>query len=128
MTIGVNQIRACGLVHGPEPVAIFARAYEGLRRRRELRAWCRVSPSSVQTSAIAFLPSPDNHFAAGPDCRVTDSSNGRIPVTSGYPTVGGWIVSAATVQIWIGTSAASGPYKHFTARPNCGVTGARRGR
>ena len=42
---------------------------------------------------------PDDHFAAGPHCRVKLSSVGRVGGAGGCPTIGAGIVSAAGVQI-----------------------------
>ena len=38
---------------------------------------------------------PDDHFAAGPDCRVPISGSRRVRATSGYPTIRARIVSEA---------------------------------
>ena len=42
---------------------------------------------------------PDNHFAASPDCRVLPSSQRPHGGAGGCPTVGAGIVSAAGVQV-----------------------------
>ena len=41
---------------------------------------------------------PDDHFAAGPDCRVTGSASGRVGGAGGGPTVSDGIVLSAGVQ------------------------------
>ena len=41
---------------------------------------------------------PDDHFAAGPHCRVTISAIGRVGGAGGCPTIGAGIVSPAGVQ------------------------------
>ena len=77
-----------------------------------------VSAAGVQI--VSCRSAPDDHFAAGPDCRVTVSGIGRVGGAGGCPTIGAGIVSAAGVQ-----SAAlviSAPDDHFTAGPHCCVT------
>ena len=41
---------------------------------------------------------PDDHFAARPDCRVKVSGSGRVGSAGGCPTVRAGIVSPAGVQ------------------------------
>ena len=41
---------------------------------------------------------PDDHFAVGPDCRVTVSASGRVGGAGGCPAIGAGIVSPAGVQ------------------------------
>ena len=49
--------------------------------------------------ALSRHPStPDDHFTAGPDCRVTRSGRGRVGGAGGCPTIRAGIVSAAGVQ------------------------------
>ena len=69
---------------------------------------------------------PDDHFAAGPDCRVTISASGRVGGAGGCPTIRAGIVSPAGVQ----TAAAvkSAPDDHFAAGPHCRVTDSGSGR
>ena len=52
-------------------------------------------PPVFKTAAIS---APDDHFAAGPDCRVKLSGIGRVGGAGGCPTIGAGIVSAAGVQ------------------------------
>ena len=42
---------------------------------------------------------PDDHFTAGPDCRVIDSARGRVGGAGGCPTIRAGIVSPASVQM-----------------------------
>ena len=51
---------------------------------------------------IVIVSAPDDHFAAGPDCRVKVSGSGRVGGAGGCPTVRAGIVSAAGVQIVAG--------------------------
>ena len=37
-------------------------------------------------------PTPDDHFTAGPDCRVTGSARGRISGAGSCPAICAWIV------------------------------------
>ena len=61
---------------------------------------------------------PDDHFTAGPDCRVPASGRGRIGGAGGRPTIGAGIVSPAGVQCACHCTA---PDDHFTAGPDCRV-------
>ena len=61
---------------------------------------------AVQLSVLGlYLPpvlkdvaAPDDHFTAGPDCRVTVSASGRVGGAGGCPTIRARIVSPAGVQ------------------------------
>jgi hypothetical protein len=57
-----------------------------------------VPPAGVQIAAAA-TPSPDDHLAAGPHCRVIDSTLGRASGASSCPRVGVGIVSSSVVEI-----------------------------
>src|SRR5439155_17918973 len=63
-------------------------------------------------------PTPDDHLAAAPHCRVICSSIGRTGRVGGYPTVGAGIVSSASVQI---AAVISTPDDHLAAGPHCRV-------
>src|SRR5207253_5813454 len=69
---------------------------------------------------------PDDHFAAGPHCRMLVSGIGRVGGGGGCPTVGAGIISPAGVQIAADTSSA--PDDHFAAGPDCRVTVSGSGR
>ena len=56
-----------------------------------------VSPAGVQVAAVAN-PAPDDHFTAGPYCRVTLSACRGVDHAGGRPTVRAGIVSPAGVQ------------------------------
>ena len=53
----------------------------------------------VFKSADAVRSAPDDHFTAGPDCRVKDSGSGRVGGAGGCPTIRAGIVSPAGVQM-----------------------------
>ena len=55
-----------------------------------------ISAAGVQIAAV--ISTPDDHFTAGPDCRVRLSAIGRVGRAGGYPTVGAGIISSAGVQ------------------------------
>ena len=64
---------------------------------------------------------PDDHFAAGPDCRVNVSGSGRVDGgAGGCPTVRSGIVSPAGVQKC--RCRIPAPDDHFAAGPDCRVT------
>ena len=48
---------------------------------------------------VKVSSAPDDHFTAGPDCRVKVSASGRVGRAGGCPTVRAGIVSPAGVQI-----------------------------
>ena len=72
------------------------------------------------------MSAPDDHFTAGPDCRVNASGSGRVGGAGGCPTIRAGIVSPAGVRRrWRPSSA---PDDHFTAGPDCRVTVSGSGR
>src|SRR5207247_11005779 len=79
---------------------------------------------SVQTVHYSWISStPDNHFAAGPQCRVRPSYRGRVDGASGDPTVCARIVSPAAVKKAM-AEVVSTPDDHLGAAPYCGVKGS----
>ena len=72
-----------------------------------------VSPAGVQIVAV-IRSTPDDHFAAGPDCRVTESGRGRVGGAGGCPTIRAGIVSPAGVQIDVPSSLH--PRRSFRCR------------
>ena len=76
--------------------------------------------------ASRSLSTPDDHFTAGPDCRVNASASGRVGRAGGCPTIRAGIVSPAGVQTVAAINSA--PNDHFTAGPDCRVTVSGRGR
>src|SRR5207247_3167201 len=82
-----------------------------------------VSPAGVKKAAIKSTP--DDHFAAGPHCRVTVSASGRAGGAGRCPTVGAGIVSPAGVQK---AAIKSTPDDHFAAGPHCRLTVSAGGR
>ena len=66
--------------------------------------------------ANAISSTPDDHFTAGPDRRVTVSGIGRVGGAGGCPTVRAGIVSPAGVEIVPMTVPA--PDDHFAAGPD----------
>ena len=76
--------------------------------------------------SLASISAPDDHFAAGPHCRVIASGRGRVGGACGCPTVGAGIVSSAGVQGPGDTVSA--PDDHFAAGPHCRVIQSARGR
>ena len=45
-----------------------------------------------------MISAPDDHFTAGPHCRVNVSASGRVGRAGGCPTIRAGIVSPAGVQ------------------------------
>ena len=74
-----------------------------------------VSPAVV-LGKTTDKSTPHDHFATSPDCRMIGSAARRVDELSGSPTVRGWIVSAARVQI---RTVKSSPDDHLTSSPDC---------
>ena len=111
------------LTAGPD-----CRVIGSARGRVEGADACPTVRAGIVSSASAkpcvwetFYSTPDDHFAAGPDRRVSFSAGGSIGGTGGCPTVCGWIVSSASVR-------TSTPNDHFAASPDCRVIHSARGR
>ena len=67
---------------------------------------------------IIKISAPDDHFTAGPHCRVKLSANWRADSAGGCPTIGDRIVPSASVQI---AAVVSAPDDHLTAGQHCRV-------
>ena len=65
---------------------------------------------------------PDDHFAAGPYCRVKLPCGGGVGGASRRPRVRGWTVSSAGIEPDAGSISA--PNDHFGAGPHCGEIGS----
>ena len=88
-------------------------------RRLRLRT---ISPAGVQMVVVNVKPTPDDHFTAGPDCRVIAVGGvGALVVLVAVQLSVLGIVSPAGVQRGV-TSHHSAPDDHFTAGPDCRVT------
>ena len=61
-------------------------------------------PPVLEITATESSSAPNDHFTAGPDCRVTDSARGRVGGAGGCPTIRAGIVSPAGVRIVPDTS------------------------
>src|SRR5207253_2775289 len=68
------------------------------------------------TLTIIKEPTPNDHFTAGPHCRVMASGERRV--AGSYPTIGSRIVSPADVRI---AAMIATPDDHLTATPHCRV-------
>ena len=75
-----------------------------------------ISAAGVEKGA-AGESAPDDHFAAGPHCRVRGSAIWRVGGAGGCPTVGAGTVSPAGVEKAAVTEPA--PDDHFAAGPYC---------
>src|SRR2546426_11381038 len=69
---------------------------------------------------------PDDHFTAGPDCRVSASAHRRVSDAGSCPTICVGIVSSTGVEKIVATVPA--PHNHFIAGPSCRVAGSGTGR
>jgi hypothetical protein len=84
-----------------------------------------VSPAGIKIAAV--VSTPEDHFAAGPDCRRNVPGSRRVGGAGGCPTVRAGMVPPAGVQIG-GAASAATPDDHFAASPNCRVAGPSAGR
>ena len=105
------------------------------RRRTRVRSWTRpawwterhaVSAAGVHRRQNGTYSAPDDHFTAGPDCRVEPSGIRRVRSASRRPTIEIGIVSAAGIEI--GCVISSTPDDHVASGPDCRVTPSRSGR
>src|SRR5437588_716080 len=71
-------------------------------------------------------PAPDDHFIAGPHRSVNLPGSGRVSEAGGYPTVGGRMISAASIEISVNINPT--PDDHFAAGPHCCVIRSASGR
>ncbi|PYK13080.1 MAG: hypothetical protein DME64_14490 [Verrucomicrobia bacterium] len=53
---------------------------------------CAISSAGTQRAVGVVKSTPDDHFTAGPDCRVTCPFGGYVDDASGCPTICAWIV------------------------------------
>ena len=96
------------------------------RRRRDYRTGGppTIDIGIVSATAIDVVEvvttTPDDHVAAGPDCRVNVSWVGRIGEAGGRPGVGAGIVFAASVKS-DSIAVLSAPDNHFASSPGCRV-------
>ena len=82
-----------------------------------------ISPACVHP-VVVTCSTPNDHFTAGPDCRLKGSGFGRVGRAGGYPTICAGMVSPASVQ-GVGSSSNSTPNDHFTVSPNRRVSWSR---
>src|SRR5262249_62384487 len=81
-----------------------------------------LSAASIKNDVAAEVSSaPDDHFAAGPHCRVRVSARGCIGRAGGCPTIGAGIVPAASVKGVTYGAVKPAPDDHLTAAPRCRV-------
>src|SRR5207248_893024 len=79
-----------------------------------------ISSPAVRTSGgISRASTPDDHFTAGPDCRMNVPTSGRIDGAGSCPNIRVGIVSPAGVQNSAGVTST--PDDHFNAGPDCRV-------
>src|SRR4029450_13372541 len=83
----------------------------------------------VKVKTIKRISAPDDHFAAGPHCRVTVGSGfGRVGGTWSRPSVADRIVSTARIEQSVGAAITAAPDNHFAAGPDCCVPPSGSGR
>src|SRR5439155_2641900 len=92
---------------------------------RERTLWQHRHSRTVSPAAIkivdAISSTPDDHFTAGPHCRVLGSAGRRVGSASGCPTIRAGIVSPAGVKIADATTTTTAPHDHFGPDPDCRV-------
>src|SRR6185369_11095684 len=98
--------------------------------RPGIRAWI-VPPASIEhLIKEAGVATPDDHFTASPHCRVIAAGFGCVERAGGRPAVRFGIVSAAGFEEFerLTNWTKSTPDDHFSASPDCRVTGSASGR
>jgi hypothetical protein len=83
-----------------------------------------VSPPGVQAvvATIIKIPTPDDHFAVGPNCCVQVSPGGRVGGAGCCPAIRAGIISPAGVEIGAANATSiTAPDDHFSASPECRV-------
>ena len=85
------------LVDAPHQPDFSAVRLDNGQRWRVLRT---ISPTGVGEliAAVSTLPAPNDHFTAGPDCRVMGSGMGRVGGAGDYPIIRAGIISPAGVE------------------------------
>ena len=98
------------------------------RRRTDGASGCPTIRARIVSAARICIgatgsSTPDNHFAAGPYCRVIISPSGRVGDAGGCPAIDGRVVSAAAVQILVADAAVLRPKQSFRCRstPRCDI-------
>src|SRR5207248_11092637 len=80
-----------------------------------------VSPPAVIVTDTTTTATPDDHFAAGPDGRVTASTSGRVGSVSRCPAIRAGVILPAGIHIAAQKAVISAPDDHFAASPHCRV-------
>src|SRR5206468_1207288 len=83
-----------------------------------------VSAAGVQIAAAgerAAVSAPDDHLAASPRCRVSESCSGRAGGGGGRPTVCVGIVSTSGVEKDLVDVVVAAPADHLAACLHCGL-------
>ena len=80
-------------------------------------SWCRDS-----------LPTPDDHFTAGPRCGVSPSGSGRASCGGSWSSYRCWDLTSRRCPKREKNGLNSAPDDHFAARPDCSVIVSRHGR
>src|SRR4029450_8847599 len=75
-----------------------------------------VSPARIQIGEELILSTPDDHFAVGPYCGVTDPPVRCVGDRHSSPTIRAGVISAAGFL-----KACATPYDHFATRPCRGL-------
>jgi hypothetical protein len=87
----------------------------------------RIVSSAGVKSVEDVNASPDDHFAASPNCRMIDAGVRRVDGTGRHPTIRAGIVFPARVNKEASTIFAS-PDDHFIVAPHCRMRKSSRGR
>ena len=78
-----------------------------------------IGAASVSAAGVSIgVAAPDDHFTAGPHCRVKASAGGRTGGAGGGPTICDGVISPTGVQKGAAVAAAD---DHFAAGPDCRV-------
>ena len=72
--------------------------FGGVHRARGCPTICARSVSAASICIATVIAAPDDHFTAGPDCRVAPPGIRCVGDAGGCPTVRAWIVPPAGVE------------------------------
>ena len=78
-----------------------------------------ISSTNAGITAGVRCSSPDDHFIAGPHCRMMISSIRHVNGAGSGPTVHAWIIPTPSVEVSAQVEACfTAPDDHFNPRPN----------
>src|ERR1041385_7956773 len=84
----------------------------------------RIIPTTATKNITTLVPTPDDHFHAGPHRGMVRSRHWCVRQAHLGPSISGWVIPVSGVYFLIIVDPA--PHNHFTAGPHRGVLGGRK--